>query len=368
MRIEKLLLLLIGAIFITGCSWMMSIDYEKDSLTKVSFEDFKSGEAVLASGEVTHIYNYRGLWKLNKNGNYLAATHYVLNYFPRDALAYFHLGFAAEGMGLKEAAIRYYQRSKEIDKVWCDKPRAWKDGRMQYWEICEWYQPDQRIAELAGFAHTDKSAHAMEGYSKDYISQQILLAERRAKEDEFIRDNWSVFDEPEMKKATAKFKEDMNKALPLMLLAVAVPDVSDSPEIRGLKHAVIEYYSGSKIQVTPSEQQRQAWTTIPLSPFTTTHSKPSSSIKSTGAGFRSQSPNSQVGSCACRCINGSVQYLCRNSYDIRPACPSTVCPTPLPSVRPVNKPIVPPIGSKSCSYEEVYSQAKNAYEWTQLCQ
>lgn len=71
--------------------------------------------------------------------------------------------------------------------------------------------------------------------------------------------------------------------------------------------------------------------------------------------------------CRCACVNGSVQTICERSYDIRPVCVPRMCPMTPPSVRPIQKPMVPPIGATRCRQYQVLNPYTGQYEWRTLC-
>ena len=67
------------------------------------------------------------------------------------------------------------------------------------------------------------------------------------------------------------------------------------------------------------------------------------------------------------CVNGQVQALCTNAWEIRPICSPTICALVPPSIRPIEMPRIPPIGTTSCSNQQVLSPYTRQYEWRQLC-
>ena len=73
--------------------------------------------------------------------------------------------------------------------------------------------------------------------------------------------------------------------------------------------------------------------------------------------------------CYCTCVNGYVQALCENDWDVPPVCAPQVCaPTFTPTPRPVDPPVVPRPGQGTdCKYEQVYSYETSQYEWRLVC-
>lgn len=57
--------------------------------------------------------------------------------------------------------------------------------------------------------------------------------------------------------------------------------------------------------------------------------------------------------------------LCRNSYDIPPPRPLELPPIPQPSIRPINPPALPPLGTRSCAMR--YLCANGQCAWKQVC-
>ena len=72
-------------------------------------------------------------------------------------------------------------------------------------------------------------------------------------------------------------------------------------------------------------------------------------------------------SCVCRCVDGEVQPLCSSSADLPPICAPTICGIVPPSVAPIQAPVLPPIGTSSCSSRQVLNPATNHYERRPVC-
>lgn len=71
-------------------------------------------------------------------------------------------------------------------------------------------------------------------------------------------------------------------------------------------------------------------------------------------------------SCTCKCVDGEMQPLCQNSFDVPPVCPPAVCSPVPPSVAPIMPPTVPPIGATSCHPAQVCDQYGNC-RWQKVC-
>jgi hypothetical protein len=72
-------------------------------------------------------------------------------------------------------------------------------------------------------------------------------------------------------------------------------------------------------------------------------------------------------SCVCRCVDGEVQPLCDSSIDLPPICAPAVCAITRPSIAPIRPPVLPPVGTSSCSQRQVLNPATNRYEWRSIC-
>jgi hypothetical protein len=72
-------------------------------------------------------------------------------------------------------------------------------------------------------------------------------------------------------------------------------------------------------------------------------------------------------SCVCRCVDGATQPLCESSIDLPPICPATVCAFVPPSIKPVQPPAIPPLGTSQCSQREVLNPTTRQYEWRNVC-
>lgn len=71
--------------------------------------------------------------------------------------------------------------------------------------------------------------------------------------------------------------------------------------------------------------------------------------------------------CDCLCVNGNVEAICSNSYEVQPVCTPRVCPIPPPSIEPLQSPQLPPLGTTSCTQEQVYDDYTARYEWRRIC-
>jgi hypothetical protein len=71
--------------------------------------------------------------------------------------------------------------------------------------------------------------------------------------------------------------------------------------------------------------------------------------------------------CVCQCVNGQMEPICENTFDLRPICPPTICGIVPPSIRPIDPPMIPPIGTSSCGPEQVENPDTGQYEWRTIC-
>jgi len=71
--------------------------------------------------------------------------------------------------------------------------------------------------------------------------------------------------------------------------------------------------------------------------------------------------------CRCECVDGKVTTLCERSNEIAPRCPSRICRTSPPAVRPIKPPRIPPLGVEECRRERVYDPTVRRYEWKEVC-
>lgn len=49
--------------------------------------------------------------------------------------------------------------------------------------------------------------------------------------------------------------------------------------------------------------------------------------------------------CDCLCVNGNVEAICSNAYEVRPVCNPRVCPIVPPSIEPLQTPKLLPLGT-----------------------
>lgn len=77
--------------------------------------------------------------------------------------------------------------------------------------------------------------------------------------------------------------------------------------------------------------------------------------------------------CVCSCVNGRVEALCDNSFEMRPMCEMRLCEQEMPP--PFKEPEMmfddavrlPEFGTNKCSNERVYNEMTNQYEWQVIC-
>ncbi|HKU54911.1 MAG TPA: hypothetical protein VJP60_06075 [Rhizomicrobium sp.] len=71
--------------------------------------------------------------------------------------------------------------------------------------------------------------------------------------------------------------------------------------------------------------------------------------------------------CQCACVDGQVQTVCQNAIDLKPICSPQICQLVPPSLRPIQAPTIPPIGTSSCAPQQVFNPSTRLYEWRTLC-
>ena len=72
--------------------------------------------------------------------------------------------------------------------------------------------------------------------------------------------------------------------------------------------------------------------------------------------------------CDCLCVNGKVEAICSNAYEVRPVCNPRVCPIVPPSIEPLQTPKLLPLGTTSCHQAQVYNEYTRQYEWQRVCE
>lgn len=71
--------------------------------------------------------------------------------------------------------------------------------------------------------------------------------------------------------------------------------------------------------------------------------------------------------CVCRCVDGQMQPICESTIDLRPLCPVMVCALPLPQSKPIQPPVLPPLGTTKCTPRQVLDPDAGQYEWQSVC-
>jgi hypothetical protein len=71
--------------------------------------------------------------------------------------------------------------------------------------------------------------------------------------------------------------------------------------------------------------------------------------------------------CACSCVDGQMQPVCESAIDLRPLCPVTVCAIPPALARPIQPPVLPPLGTTKCTQRQVLDPDTGQYEWQSVC-
>ncbi len=71
--------------------------------------------------------------------------------------------------------------------------------------------------------------------------------------------------------------------------------------------------------------------------------------------------------CQCACVNGNVKAICTSTLAIKPICAPRVCDIVPPSIKPIDTPTIPPIGTDKCDLKQVLNEQTHEYEWKRLC-
>ena len=71
--------------------------------------------------------------------------------------------------------------------------------------------------------------------------------------------------------------------------------------------------------------------------------------------------------CVCRCVNGSLQNLCRSPLDIPAICAPQICPIVPPSIQPIQPITIPRIGTTACRKVPVFMPHLGRHEWVTVC-
>ena len=74
-----------------------------------------------------------------------------------------------------------------------------------------------------------------------------------------------------------------------------------------------------------------------------------------------------MAACRCACVNGSMQAVCQSSAELPPICGASICGIAPPSIQPIQRPMLPPIGTRSCSQQQVQNGDTGRYEWQTVC-
>lgn len=75
----------------------------------------------------------------------------------------------------------------------------------------------------------------------------------------------------------------------------------------------------------------------------------------------------QTDDCRCACVNGKVEAICTSTLAIKPICAPRVCDIVPPSIKPIDTPTIPPIGTNKCDLKQVLNEQTHEYEWKRLC-
>lgn len=75
----------------------------------------------------------------------------------------------------------------------------------------------------------------------------------------------------------------------------------------------------------------------------------------------------QTDQCQCACVDGKVEAVCSSTIAIKPVCAPRVCDIVPPSIKPIDTPTIPPIGTDKCDLKQVLNEQTREYEWRRLC-
>lgn len=78
-------------------------------------------------------------------------------------------------------------------------------------------------------------------------------------------------------------------------------------------------------------------------------------------------PAQQTDDCRCACVNGKVEAICISTLAIKPICAPRTCEIVPPSIKPIDTPTIPPIGTNKCDLKQVLNEQTHEYEWKRLC-
>lgn len=71
--------------------------------------------------------------------------------------------------------------------------------------------------------------------------------------------------------------------------------------------------------------------------------------------------------CQCVCIGGENQPICSSAMELPPLCPPRVCPIEPARVEPIQRPVLPPLGTSDCRQRQVLNPYTGQYEWRTVC-
>jgi hypothetical protein len=82
--------------------------------------------------------------------------------------------------------------------------------------------------------------------------------------------------------------------------------------------------------------------------------------------FIFDSKNESSAKCVCACVDGQKQNICSSTLDLQVPC-FGICPIKTPSIAPIPKLSLPPLGTTTCRQAQVYNSFTKRYEWKTVC-
>ena len=80
-------------------------------------------------------------------------------------------------------------------------------------------------------------------------------------------------------------------------------------------------------------------------------------------------PTHSQAACVCRCVDGEVQPLCQNGFELRPYCTDLMlCPLVPPSLPPLDPPGALPLGTIECRQAYVCDVYGRHCRWRRICE
>ncbi|MDC8832226.1 tetratricopeptide repeat protein [Alteromonas gilva] len=170
----KIKLIFTLLLLITGCS-STSPTIKTRNHAQTSFEHFVNGTAILPTGNPETIGVLIKPYELIEQENYAASALYILELLPGNNVVYHTLGYSAEKLGYYDAAIKYYEKSRDwsLDNVFC----LWNQ-KISFPKYCDVYDPDKSIDRVK---ELKSSTDAVKVISEQDYETQVAIANRYIK-------------------------------------------------------------------------------------------------------------------------------------------------------------------------------------------